>query len=126
MSPRDTQASLAAGYQLMASYLVWDLRDLLDEGSLSRPDARERLHQFVEMLQAAQRAMQPVYPARAEQSRSGSARAERGKRLATLNQDEQLFEMVLAARGDGDLHDAGASPQRACIVLEAIEDRNWP
>jgi hypothetical protein len=116
---------MAAGYQLMASYLVWDLRDLLDEGSLRKADARERLRQFVEMLQAAQRATQPVYPARTEQSPSGHARAERGKRLASLNQDEQLFELIVAARGDADRHGAGAWAERAWTVLKEVEDRNW-
>jgi hypothetical protein len=116
---------MAAGYQLMASYLVWDLRDLLSEGTLRKSDARARLHQLVEMLQAAQRATQPVYPAGAEQPRSGYARAERGKRLASLNQDEQLFELVAAARGDADRNSAGAWAGRAWTVLKEVEDRDW-
>lgn len=116
---------MAAGYQLMASYLVWDLRDLLDEGSLRRTDARQRLRQFVEMLQAAQRATQPVYPSRTGQSPSGNARAERGKRLASLSQDEQLFELVVAARGDADRTDAGAWAERVWTVLKEVEDRDW-
>jgi hypothetical protein len=106
----------------MASYLVWDLHDLLEEGSLRGGDARERLRQFVRMLQAATRATEPVYPSRrTEGSRTGNARAERGRRLATHSRDEELFEMVLAARGDGDAKGAGGWAQRALSVLEGVE-----
>lgn len=125
MASRNSQASLAAGYQLMASYLVWDLHDLLKDGSLRKRDARERLRQFVQMLQAATRATNPVYPARAENPRTGNARAERGKRLATHNHDEELFEMVVAARGDGDTQGAGSWAQRALSILEAVEAHAW-
>jgi hypothetical protein len=125
MTRRDSGASLAAGYQLMASYLVWDLRDLVSKGSLIEPDARGRLRQFVEMLQAAQRATEPVYPAHPEQAPAGNARAERSKRLASANQDEQLFEILLAARGSGDKHEAGVWAEHAFSVLKGVEDHDW-
>jgi hypothetical protein len=125
MASRSSQASLAAGYQLMASYLVWDLHDLLQEGSLRKRDARERLRQFVQMLQAAKRATEPVYPSRSEYPRTGNARAERGKRLATQSRDEELFEMIVAARGDGDVQGAGSWAQRALSVLEGVEAHAW-
>lgn len=112
---------MAAGYQLMASYLLWDLRDLLREGYLQGEDARARLRQFVEMLDAAQRATMPVYPAPRQRARSGSARAARGKRLASLGHDEQLLAMVRAARGDEDPSDVPAWVRRTHAVLQDVE-----
>jgi hypothetical protein len=126
MATRDTQASLAAAYQFMASYLVWDLRDLLKEGSLRNGAARERLGQFIEMLKASGRAAQPVYPAtQAERSATGNARAERTRRLVSLSRDEQLFDLLLAARGDANLEDASAWAQHAREVLESVVERGW-
>jgi hypothetical protein len=126
MASRDTQASLAAGYQLMASYLVWDLRDLLSEGRLISRDARERLRQFIEMLLAAKRAARPAYPATpAEQRSGGNARAERSKRLTSLSRDEQLFDLIIAARGDRDPERASTWAEEAWSVLEAVQKDGW-
>jgi hypothetical protein len=128
MSPRGSQASLAAGYQLMASHLVWDLHDLFEEGSLRKGDARERLRQFVQMLQGAQRATVPMYSSRSEVPHTGharDARKERGERLATHTHDEELFEMITAARGDDDRRRASNWTRRACSVLEGIESQKW-
>lgn len=126
MATRDSQASVAAAYQFMASYLVWDLRDLLNEGSLRDSAARERLQQFIDMLSAATRAASPAYPATAAEQRStGHARAERTRRLTTLGRDEQLFDLVIAARGDNDVGQAGTWVEHARGVLKSVADHGW-
>ena len=125
MASRNSQASLAAGYQLMASYLVWDLQDLLQEGSLRKRGAQERLRQFVQMLQAATRVTGPAHRSRAERPRAGNARAEHGRSPAGHNRDEALFEMVMAARGDGDAEGAGTWAQQALSVFEGVEAPAW-
>jgi len=109
----------------MASYLVWDLQDLLQEGSLRQRGAQERLRQFVQMLQAATRATRPAHRPRAERPRTGNARAERNRSPAGHNRDEALFEMVMAARGDGDAESAGTWAQRALSVFEGLEAHSW-
>jgi hypothetical protein len=125
MPPRNSQASLAAGYQLMASYLVWDLRDLLSQGEIRNSDARSRVGQLLDMLQAAQRATQPVYPAKREQTPAGYAREERGKRLANLTRDEQLLKMVAAARGEGGMDETGKWAEQAYVIVKSVEDHQW-
>jgi hypothetical protein len=110
----------------MASYLVWDLRDLISEGSLRDSAARERLQQFIDMLSAATRAASPAYPATAAERRAtGNARAERTKRLASLGRDEQLLDLVVAARGDDDLRQANTWVKHAQMVLKSVADNGW-
>jgi hypothetical protein len=109
----------------MASYLVGDLQDLLEEGSLRKRGAQERLRQFVEMLQAVTRATGPAHWSRTERPRAGNARAEPGRSPAGHNRDEALFEMVVAARGDGDARGAGTWAQQALSVLEGVEAHAW-
>jgi len=109
----------------MASYLVGDLQDLLQEGALRERSAQERLRQFVQMLQAATRAQGPSRRSRSERPRVGNARAERGRSSAGHNRDEALFEMVVAARGDGDAEGAGAWAQQALSAFEGLEAHAW-
>lgn len=110
----------------MASYLVWDLRDLLKEGRLSSSDARERLRQFIEMLHAAKRAARPAYPASAaEGARTGNARAERSKRLSTLSRDEELLDLIIAARGDHDADRASSWADETSTILESVQEHGW-
>lgn len=125
MASRNSQPSLAAGYQLMASYLVWDLQDLLQEGALHKRGAQQRVRQFIQMLQAVTRAGEPARRFRSERPRAGNARAERGRSSAAHNRDEALFEMVVAARGDGDAEGAGSWAQRALSILEGLEAHSW-
>jgi hypothetical protein len=126
MASRDTQVSLTAAYQLMASYLVWDLRDLLAEGILQDRDARERLKQFVDMLRSAARAATPAYPASSEERvKSGQIRATRTRRLMSLSRDEEVFDLVIAARGDDDPTGAGKWAHMASSVLGHIEEQGW-
>jgi hypothetical protein len=126
MSPRNQQPPLAAAYQLMANYLVWDLRDLLSTGELSDPNASRRLNEFVEMLTAAGRAAKPAHPSgKAKPPRQGSARAEQTKRLESLSRDQELLNLVLVAHGDDDESAAANWATRAAGVLQSFETGNW-
>jgi hypothetical protein len=126
VSPSQPQARFAAAYQLMASYLVWDIHDLVKSGQISDPAARARLEQFTELLDHAMRATHRSYPAGREAPPSeGSARAERTKRLVSRNRDEELLKMIIAARGDEDRAAASHWTERAHEVLNEVESRGW-
>jgi hypothetical protein len=125
MPSRNSQASLAAGYQLMANYLVWDIHDLLNLGQIRADDARGRMRQLLEMLQAAQRATQPVYSAEPERMSAGYAREERGRRLASLPRDEQLLKMVAVARGAGGVDETGEWARQAYTIIKSVQDHEW-
>lgn len=125
MTNRDAHASLTAAYQLMASYLVWDIRDLLSFGSLRDRDARGRVHQFIDLLDSANRADFPVYPSDHKAPRSGFARAEQTKYVARSHRDEEILELVIAARGDDSSDDVSSWVERARSVLHDVEARGW-
>jgi len=90
---RDTQVATAASYQLMASYLLWDLRDLLGEGRASS-GWRARVGDLLELLRAADSGGRPIYPPPPDLAKTGGIRAERTRRLANLPRDEDLFDLV--------------------------------
>lgn len=96
MPRRDSEDHLAASYQLLASYLLGDLEDLLEGVGDDRP-ARRRVGQLLEILDSAVRAGEPAYPAPSGPGRSGAARAERSKRLASRDSDQELLWLVAAA-----------------------------
>ncbi len=123
MSPRNNQVPLTAAYQLMASYLVWDLRDLLKDGKLTDSNARERLDQFIELLDSGLRAVNPAYSASGG-SAKGRARAERTKRLASLNRDEEMLRLIDVAYGEEEqpLRDWA---QRTSKILTGVKENDW-
>jgi hypothetical protein len=126
MPRRSSQVHLAAAYQLLASYLVWDLRDLLSSGTLGIGAPRERLKQLIEMLDTATRAGEPAYPAAAgARSRRGTARGERSERLASLNNDRELLELVSVAHDDKDLGETSEWAREASVILTHIRDNQW-
>ncbi|MGN6588304.1 MAG: hypothetical protein ACTHKT_12690 [Solirubrobacterales bacterium] len=126
VSPRNSQARFAAAYQLMASYLVWDFHDLLEQGQLSDPDAQDRLGQFIELLDHAMQALHPAYPAgRPEPAAQGAARAEQTRRLSSRNRDEELMNLIVAARGDKDRVGAGVWTENAYKVLTEVQEAGW-
>ncbi len=126
MTSREPQARLAAAYQLMASYLIWDLHDLLRDGKLADPDARGRVRQFNELLEHALAASKPAYPAgRPEPAAQGAARARQTSRIVSRGRDEELMNLILAARGDKDRAGASNWTQQAHEVLSAIESQGW-
>jgi hypothetical protein len=124
MASRDAHASLTAAYQLMASYLLWDIRDLLSSGSLSNLNARGRLRQFLDLLDSANRAEYSVYSVDPK-PRSGFARAELAKRVVPSHRDEELLELVIAARGDSNHDDVGSWVVKTRSVLEDVVARGW-
>jgi hypothetical protein len=126
MTRRSSQVHLAAAYQLLASYLVWDLRDLLEAGSLDAGAPRERVEQLIEMLDTATRATQPAYPASAgDHSRTGTARGERTERLASLNSDQELLELISVAHDDKDLAETSSWAKEASAVLSGVRANEW-
>jgi hypothetical protein len=126
MSPRQGKPPLAAAYQLMANYLVWDLRDLLEKGELSDPNGKQRIDQLIEMLEAAGRAAEPAHPgSHSEVPRQGGARAERTKRMESLSRDQELLNLVFVARGAKSASDAGQWASHAAEVLISFERGEW-
>ncbi|HEV3070287.1 MAG TPA: hypothetical protein VGY76_02535 [Solirubrobacteraceae bacterium] len=88
----------AASYQLMASYLVWDLHDLLN--NRGAPSGwHTRIRDLLELLQAADRGGQPIYPPPKSRAKSGGIRADRTERLTSLDHDADLFDLVAVVAG---------------------------
>lgn len=123
MAQRSPQAHLAAAYQLLASYLVWDLEDLLQAGNLAEPASQGRLEQLIEMLDTATRATELTYPAKPTQT--GTARGERTERLASLNSDRQLLELIAIAHEDKDLSETSHWAQGVSTVLKGVRKNEW-
>jgi hypothetical protein len=123
MAERSPQIHLAAAYQLLASYLVWDLEDLLQAGKLSAEASRGRFAQLIEMLDTATRATEFTYPA--NRAGAGTARGERTERLASLNSDRQLLELISVAHEDKDLAQTSHWAQEVSNVLKWVRANNW-
>jgi hypothetical protein len=80
----------------MASYVVWDLRDLLEEHK-PKQGWQRRVEDLDLLFEAADRGAQPVYPPPSGiAGKSGSLRATRARRLETFERDDDLFELVNA------------------------------
>jgi len=126
MSPGHNRVPFVAAYQLMASYLVWDLRDLLAEGKLTDSSARERLNEFIVLLNSGLRAAQPSYPAQpAGTASKGRARAEGATRLASLNEDEELLHLIRVAHGDDRESQWRTWAEKASEILAKVKDEDW-
>lgn len=123
MSQRNPQTHLAAAYQLLASYLVWDLHDLLSKGNVTKDASKGRVEQLIEMLDTATRATQLTYPANRVQA--GAARGERTERLASLNSDRQLLELIAVAHEDKDLTATSHWAQDVSTVLKDVRRNHW-
>lgn len=123
MPRRDSEDHLAASYQLLASYLLGDLEDLLEDvGDVK--SAHRRVAQLIEILESAVRAGEPAYPAPTEQSRSGMARAERSKRIASRDSDQELLWLVAAAHAA----EPGETAVWACDArrhLGSLDSSGW-
>jgi hypothetical protein len=123
MPRRSSKVHLGASYQLLASYLVWDLKDLLAGGEEAEA-ARRRVTQLIEILDSAVRAGEPAYPAAPDERRAGAARGKRSERLASLDSDQQLLELVAVAHA-GPLAATSEWAGRASSVLTSLEARDW-
>jgi hypothetical protein len=122
---RDAQVATAASYQLMASYLVWDLHDLLNNRG-AQSGWHRRVRDLLDLLKAADRGGRPIYPPPKNLGKSGGIRTERTKRLANLDRDEDLFDLVAVVAGKSNNPSAQTLDWvgRAQGALEGMLDSN--
>jgi hypothetical protein len=109
----------------MASYLVWDLRDLLATGKLTDRNAQERLNQLIELIDSGLRAAHLVYPAKTAGASAKGRVRERAERLASLNHDEELLHLILVAHGDEDQVRGQKWAEQASKVLNQVREDEW-
>jgi hypothetical protein len=102
MKDRDARNATTATRQLLASQLVQDLRDLR-AGLHAEPEERHRLTLLRELAEAAERGARPVFEDREGSAVGGSLSPGRSERLATLDQDEELFMLVRTLQGERNL-----------------------
>ncbi len=120
---RDSQAATAASYQLMASYLVWDLRDLL-ERQQPKKGWQRRVHDLDVLFEAADRGGRPVYPPPNDLEKSGGLRASRARQLETLAHDDELYGLVKTVAGTATTTDTLAWAAEARQALSRVLDND--
>jgi hypothetical protein len=129
MKDRDGRTATVAKLQLLASQLVEDLRDVragLAVGEL--PEERHRLETFRDLISSALRGAAPAFHERGNSARERGGRLTptRSKKLATLDQDQEVFGMVRALRGGRSERDAAqAWAQRTEVVLTRLLSGGW-
>ncbi len=123
---RESRVALAAAYQLMASHLIHDLRSLTSGRNLD-DEVGKRVNLLLDLVRAAQRGAdpvpgQPLDPPAAE----GGAVRERGDRLANLERDEEVFDLVSRVRREDRSIDATRSwAKQAEAVLDDLRGSGW-
>jgi hypothetical protein len=118
---RDSQAATAASYQLMASYLVWDLRDLL-ERQQPKKGWQRRVQDLEVLFEAADRGGRPLYPPPNDLEKSGGLRANRARQLETLEHDDEIYGLVKTVAGTATATDTLAWATAAREALSRVLD----
>lgn len=127
MRQRESRVALAAAYQLMASHLIHDLRDLMSGREDADRAIRERVELLLDLVQAAQRGAEPVpgQPLDAPAHEAGAVR-EHGDRLANLERDEDVFDLVSRVRReDRTISQTKHWAAHAESVLAELHDGGW-
>jgi hypothetical protein len=123
---REGRAATAAQFQLLASQLVEDLRDLREGVSVDEPEERTRLETLRELAEGAQRGTSPAFHDRQGRARGGSLTPERSKRLAQLDQDEELYALVVTLRGGpSDPVSVRQWSTEVVLVVNGLLNKGW-
>ena len=121
MMPIGDQNALISAYQLMASNLLYDLRSARRRHEPLEADGRQRAGVLRELLQAAMRGAEPIYPAKPSDRVAGGLRPRRLERLATVARDDDAFEVVRVAKGPradrAEIHDWSSAVAHALCTL---------
>jgi hypothetical protein len=122
---REARAATAARLQMLASQLVQDLRDLRNGLALEEPEERTRLEALRELAEGAIRGTSPAFHDREGSVRGGSLTPERSKRLAQLDEDEELYALVSTLRGQPDPDSVRDWSASVLLVVDGLLDHGW-
>lgn len=125
MKDREARAATAARLQLLASQLVQDLRDLREGLGLDEPEERTRLEALRALAEGARRGTSPAFHDREGSARSGSLTPERSKRLAQLDEDEELYLLVSTLSGKPDPTAVRDWSLNVVLVVDRLLDKGW-
>lgn len=103
---------------LLATYLKWDLRDVMAGKSIEDATARGRVQGLRELLEAAERATTPIYG-------GDLTREERLSRLASHEEDEDSLEVVREAYVVANGMKLDYFVERGQGLLAKIEEGRW-